>query len=240
MLQLPLELRDKYPALPSESIYDAVELAAIRAISVIMNTGVTANMGDDGILHVHLLKNGAQEEISVNALSRKVKRRLFDEIEIELMRRQTCCDARDYSTIRGSVQTGLIERIHDDGSLLVNIELLDLLTPVNIYATCPIQQQPVHERGRYHPGEMLEFFVISSLPVSNGRLSKVRIIVSRTAREFPSRLLGKLTGLGGIRCTKRIPGGYSRIITRHKIPKAVINVVGKKLKEHLEVKCLER
>lgn len=240
MLQLDHELIEKYPSLPRESIYDAIEIAAIRAITAVMNTAVTASMGDDGVLHVHLLKNGDQEEISVNTFSRKVKRRLLDEIEVELMRRQTCCDARDYSTIRGSVQTGLIERIHDDGSLVVNIELLDLLTPVNIYATCPVQQQPPHERGQYRLGEMLEFFVISSLPVSNGRLSKVRIIVSRTAREFPSRLLGKLTGLSGIRCTKRIPGGYSHIITRHKIPKTVINAVGKKLKEHLEVKCLGR
>jgi len=240
MLQLPREIKEKYASLPTDSIWDAIEVASIKAISTIFQVGATANIGEDGILHIHLLRDGNQEEISVNSLNRKAKRRLLDEIEKELMLRQACYDAWSYATIRGSVQTGRIERIRTDGTLEVLVELLDLITPITIYAECPLQHQPPHERLKYQPGEMLEFFIVSCLPITNGRLSKVRVIVSRTARELPSRLLGKLTGMSGIRCTKRIPGGYSRIIAQHKIPKSAINTVGKKLKEHLEVTCLAK
>ena len=68
----------------------------------------------------------------------------------------------------------------------------------------------------------------------------MRVIVSRVAREFPSRMLSKITGISGIKCLRRIPGSYSRITTQVRIPKTAINTVGKELGEHLDVICLKK
>jgi hypothetical protein len=52
---------------------------------------------------------------------------------------------------------------------------------------------------------------------------------------LPARLLYQLTGVAGIKCQRRIAGGYSEIITPQRIPKSAINTVGKELKEHVQV-----
>lgn len=240
MLHLPTDLKNLYPAVPEEAIHDAVELAAIRVMSQCMRAPATATIDEEGLLHINLLKETGQEEISVNGLKNKVKRRLLDEIELELMRRQACYDSWHYKTILHSVLTGQIERIMPDRTLIARIEINDMLTSLDLSAECPLVHQPVHERERYTVGDTLEFFIQSCLPVASRRHAKVRIIASRVARELPSRMLGKLTGLTGIRCTKRIPGGDTWLVSRHWIPNNAIVTVGNKLRERLHVKCLAK
>ena len=235
MLRLSPELTTKYPSIPAEAVCDAIELAAIKTVTTCLGISATACVDEDGFLHVHLLKGGKQEELQITGLKRNIKRRLLDEVELELMKRQAWHEARKFNTIRGSAVAGTIDRIREDGTLVVLIELIDLLTPIVLYAECPVAQQPVPERGRYQKGDVMDFFVSSCTAISNSRHAKVRIIVSRTARELPSRLLMKLTGLPGIRCIKRIPGGESRIITPHWIPNKAIVTVGQQLREHLSV-----
>lgn len=240
MLTIPTDITDKYPLLPADIVSDAIELAAIRAIQSTMRIPVAADLDDNGELKLYALRNGDQAEVPLKGLKNKTKRRLLDEIEVELMRRQAIQEASVYQSIRGSVLPGLIERIQPDGTLEVLIEIRDVARHVEIYATCPLRQQPPHERQTYKPGEYVEFFVTSCLPVSNGKNARVRVLVSRNARELPSRMLSKMTGLKGIKCTKRVPGGFSRIVTQHWIPKSVVNAVGKTLCEHIELICLDR
>lgn len=238
MLRLPTEFKHLYPLIPEDSVCDAVEIAAIRAISTCFRTPSVASLDEDGIIHIYLVKDGNQDEISVNGLKPRVKRRLLDEIEIELMRRQAYFEAFDYKTIKGSVLTGQIERIKPDSTLVITMELTNQIIPVTLSAECPKNHQPLTERDRYQVGDVMEFFINSCLPVSNDRHAKVRIIASRVARELPSRMLAKLTGVSGIKCTKRYPGTDSYITSRHWIPNTAIVTVGNRLRERLHVKCL--
>lgn len=232
------ELFDKYRNVPREEIYDAVEISTIRVMQQLHGTAATAVIGDEQV-YVSLLKDNTWLPIDMSKLHRRAKRRLLDEFEIELMKRQACHDAVYFSTIRGSALTGHIEHIRPAGTLIVQFQFNDALNPIEFFAECPVAHQPPHERQNYKVGSYFYFMVNSCLPVSNGRQAKVRIVVSRMARELPSRMLTSLTGQNSIRCTKRIPGGYSRIITKHQIPKTAVNAVGKELRENLQVFCTQ-
>ena len=234
---MPNELCSKYPHIPEEEIYDAVEIATIKALQSIHKESVGAFFDGKEGLDVYLYSGVNITHLDPTKLRRRNKRRLQDEIEIELMRRQACYEAKEYSTARGAVLVGTIDRIKINGSLIVALQFNDNLTPTTLYAECPVQQQPVPERGKYKEGDSFMCMIVSCLPVSNGKQAMVRTIVSRVARELPSKLLSERTGLQGIRCTKRIPGAFSRILTKYPIPKTEINKVGKELKEHLEVIC---
>lgn len=233
---LPTEITEKYPDVTRDEIFEIVELSTIKVIQQLHGQPVGAVVTEDG-LQISLLNDNGFRSIDINSLKRKSKRRLLDEIELELMKRQACYEASYFSTIRGYAFTGLIERINESGTLTVQIQFNDVLKPIIVYGECPVRQQPPHEQNRYKVGDSMNFMVTSCLPVSNGRHAKARVMVSRVARELPSRILTNLTGLTGIRCNKRIPGGYSRIITRYQLPKDAINTVGKELRENLEVIC---
>lgn len=239
MLPLPLELKAKYPALPNEDIYAAMEIATIRAVSQIYGRPAGASINPAEGFRVILFKNDGITDVDISKLKKRSKRRLLDEWEIELTRRQAIREAASISSLQGSVVSGRIERITQNG-LEVLIEVLDVIRPIIIHAECPLPHQAPHERHLYRSGETRQFFVASCLPVSNGKDSKVRVVVSRVAREFPSRMLSKLTGITGIKCSKRVPGGYCKIITPSLIPKAAINTVGKELREHIDVICLQK
>jgi hypothetical protein len=234
VLLLPHELIEKYPALPQDVIYAAMEIATIRAVTQIYRRPAGATINPEEGIHVFLFKNEGIESVDISKLRKRSKRRLLDEIEIELMRQQAIREATSIKSLRGSIVTGRIERI-TQFNMDVLIEITDVLQPILINAECPIEQQPRHERGCYSLGESRPFFVASCLPVSNGKAAKVRVVVSRMAREFPSRLLGKLTGINGIKCLKRVPGGYCKITTPGFIPKTAINTVGKELREIIDV-----
>lgn len=236
-IPLPHELRKKYSSIPEDEIFDAVEIATIKALQKIHGEAVGAHYNGEE-LDVYLYSGQNFSQIDLSKLRRRNKRRLLDELEIELMKRQACFESKEYHTIRGAVFTGTIYRIKTNGTVIVLLQFNDVLRTETIYAEYPVQQQPVHERNNYKIGDTFQCMVVSCLPVSNGKRAMVRTIVSRVARELPSRMIADLTGLPGIRCTKRIPGGYSRIISKYPIPKTEINKVGKELKEHLEVLCL--
>ncbi len=239
MLPLPAEIQSKYPSLPLDVIYGAIEIATIRAVSSIYGCPATAII-EDSEIHVMAYIGLIPTQIDISKLRKRNKRRLLDEIELELTTQQTIFETKELASLRGSLVTGRVDRLHPDGKMDVLIEMNDGLRPIYIYAEYPIQQQPRHERGNYIIGHTYSFLVASCLPVSNGKAARVRTIVSRVSRELPSKMLAKLTGLSGIKCSRRISGGYCDIKTSSRIPKLAINEVGKELREHIYVNRQEK
>ncbi|MRR59265.1 MAG: hypothetical protein EG824_13800, partial [Deltaproteobacteria bacterium] len=107
-----------------------------------------------------------------------------------------------------------------------------------LLGTCPLRYQPLHERNNYVPGKVYHWFVTSVLPVANDRHARVRIRLSRTSKELPALLLRQLSGMERIICRRRIPGGPAEIITALKIPKDIINTVGKETGDIYRVRII--
>jgi hypothetical protein len=231
------DILSKYPSVPQDQMLASLEIATIRACRQIYGRPATAIVDDSG-LHASIYdRQGREKQIDVRKLKRWNKRLLLDQIEIALTSEQAVQDARVYRTLGGTVVAGCIEHIRKDGSLIVAIEINDVLAPITITALCPVRQQPPHQLFEYQRGEVRQFFVTSCLPVTNGRHSTVRTIVSRVDRQLPAHLLSILTKLPGIRCTERRAGIYSQITTKYMLPKEAIIQVNKELRERLYVTC---
>jgi hypothetical protein len=181
-------------------------------------------------------ETGEPSVIPTEAISRKLRRHLLHQIELELQKRRTLIEAERLKELRGTVAPGEITRIAADGALVVTLEIADCYRRLILTSECPTRCQPLHERGRYLIGSVKQFYITSVVPVMvKRRSSKVRILLSRTSMELPRLLLQECSRISGIQCWKRIPGGYSDIVTPTRIPKDAINAVGKELGEHLNV-----
>ena len=236
---LPAELVEKYPMIDRESILDAVELATIKVMEQIHRMPAGAVVDEEaGTIWVTLYGDSNFTQVDLSTLKRKSMRRLLDQIELELMKRQTVAEAHYYHTLTRTAISGQVIGKHKN-NLLVELEVIDGLKHLSINAVCPPSHQTTRDyfRGLYKVGKIMTFYALSARPVENGRRSWVNVTVSRKARELPSRMLASLTGLPGIRCLERVPGHTSRIITRHPVPKSAINTVGKELIETLLVTC---
>lgn len=235
------ELKERYPGLLLEDIYEGVELAAMRVMGQLHRCPASVVIEGEE-LHVTLYSDQGQKDLILKDLNKKSKlakeskRRLIDEIELELMARQSCSEARQLGSLRGGVVTGQIEKVRPDGSLVVRIQTYETYRTFEFYGECPISQQPRHERGSYQVGQVREFMVVYVQPVSNGRHAKVRLRVSRAARELPSRILARLTGLTGIKCERRDPDGRSVLTSRFNIHRNDIEAVARELGEMVFVK----
>jgi hypothetical protein len=137
--------------------------------------------------------------------------------------------------LQGQVINGTISRITNNHVLFAMLEITDIVNPVILLGECPLLNQPAHERNLYRIGETRKFLVTSVRPIAGRAFARVRIVLSRTSRKLPAQLLYQLTGVTGIKCQRRIAGGFSEIITPKRISKTAINVVGKELHEHIQV-----
>ena len=236
--QLPTEVFAKYGALPEEELLDGIEVATVRALQSVTGCSATAIIDPAAGLLITLLNGEQQKQLRLGDIRRGAKRALLQEIELELMCRQTLIEARQINHLRGKIVTGTVDHIDQDGNATVCIDLMDAYAPVLIHADYPVAQQPAHERTGLSLGQAQQYFVSNITPVSNGKTAKVKVIVSRSARALPACMLSHLSGLSGIRCLKRIPGGYCRVVTQQRIDKQIINTVGKNLREHIEVDWL--
>lgn len=234
---LSAELLAKYPSVSQPEIFDSIELAVMRVIEHTHQRPVSVVISDNSI-ETTLLDENAFIPLNLSGLKNRLKRRIINEIELELMERQAIADARYYRTIRGCAITGIIEHIqHHTGNLVVRLEFNDVMQPIVIYGECPVSQQPIHERGTYQLGSAMYFMVAQILPVTNGKNARARVLLSRSARELPARILTEITKLPGIRCVKRELSNYrhSRIVSRFALPVSAIKAVGKELKEHIDI-----
>ena len=221
--------------LPESEILDAVEVATIRVLSGALRVNISVTINDQ-MRATAYSETGEPSEIATEAISRKLRRHLLHQIELELQKRRTLIEAERLKELRGAVAPGEIARIAADGALVVTLEIADYYRRLILAGECPVRCQPLHERGRYSIGSVKQFYITSVVPVMvNRKSSKVRILLSRTSKELPRLLLHERSRVSGIQCRKRIPGAYSNIITPTRISKDAINAVGKELGEHLNV-----
>ena len=101
-IPLPSDLKRKYPHVPDEEIIDAIEIATIRSLQKVHGKAVGAFYGVSG-LDVYLYSGIDFSHVDLSRLRRRNKRRLLDELEIELMKRQACNEAKEYRTTQGAV-----------------------------------------------------------------------------------------------------------------------------------------
>ncbi len=231
---IPADLLKKY-RLPEEQAMSAIEVAVARTLTEALRTSLCVKF--DGNLGISAFPvHRKPVEIFPAKISRKLRRYLFHQVELELQKRQTLLEAAELKQLRGVNVTGEISRIAADGTIHVTLEIADFFRRLILYGEYPVRGQPPRERGRYRIGEVREFQVNKVVPIiARGETARVRIWLSRTAKELPALLLRERTGIGGIECRRRVAGEYSDIFTPAWIPKDVIKSVGKELGEHLNV-----
>lgn len=236
---LPAEILAE-SGLPTDEAMDAVEVAIARTLTGAFQSNVCVKIDAQLEIVVHPVGNGEPITISLNDINGKLRRHLLHQVELELQRRRTLNEADRLKELRGYSAPGEISRITEDGALIVSLEIADYYRRMILGGVCPARFQPLHERGRYTIGSVKEFFISSVVPVMvNKRYSRVRILLSRTSKELPRLLLQERSRISGIKCLKRVSGAYSTIVTPKRIPKDVINSVGKELGEHLHVSIQE-
>lgn len=231
---IPVDLPAKYGLQEADAL-KAIELAITRTLTRALRANLAVRI--DGRLEITMFPvDGEPVDIPPEEISRKLHRHILYNIELELQKRQVLREAEELEELRGKTLPGEISRIAVDGTLHVALEIADDFRHLILAGECPQRYQPPHEKGRYHSGEIREFFISSVLPVVvNGRSARTRIRLSRITKELPALLLQERTGIYGIECRRRVAGGFSNIVTPARLPKEAINYVGKELGEHLNV-----
>jgi len=231
---IPADLLTKYGLREADAL-EAIESAITRTLTRALRSNIAVRL--NGRLEITMFPlNGEPVELPPGEINRKLQRHILHNIELELQKRQALREAEELEELRGKSLPGEISRIANDGTLHVDLEIVDLFHHIILAGECPERYQPPHEKGRYQVGEVREFFVSSILPiVVNGRSARTRIRLSRITKELPALLLQERTGIYGIECRRRVAGGFSNIITPARLPKEAINHVGKELGEHLNV-----
>lgn len=225
--------------LPESEALDAAEVAIARVLTRALRMSVSVTICEQMRITAYP-EEGEPVKLSLNAIDRKLRRHLLYQIELELQKRRTLHEADRLKELRGNSATGEISRIASDGSLFVSLEIADCYRRLILAGVCPLRCQPLHEQGLYTLGSVKEFYITSVVPVMvNRRSTKVRILLSRTSKELPRLMLQERSRVSGVQCLRRLPGGYSDIVTPKRIPKDVINSVGKELGEHLNVSILK-
>ena len=113
-------------------------------------------------------------------------------------------------------------------------------------AVCRYIDQPVSERGRYRLSDILMFYVLSVRAVKLNGYPKLEIYVSRTSKSLTEELIKKYiiekTGKsvnGSIKCTKRIAGAYSKVVSTVRIEREILHKVSKKINEVVKVEVVD-
>ena len=236
---LPAEILSE-SGLPTDEAMNAVEVAIARTLSGALRSNVCVKIDAQLEITAYPIGNGEPIKISLDDINGKLRRHLLYQIKLELQKRRTLNEADRLKELRGYSAPGEISRIADDGSLIVSLEIAEYYRQLVLCGFCPARFQPHHELDRYCIGSVKEFYISSVVPVMvSKRYSRVRILLSRTSKELPRLLLQERGRISGIKCLKRVPGAYSTIVTPARIPKDVINSVGKELEEHLYVSIQE-
>jgi hypothetical protein len=234
-VELPLdELAHKY-GLPKPVVMDVAETAIANSLTKTFRSPVTCRMDGNRLRLIAYLGSNDPKAVELKTISKKLRRDIAYTVELELQKRQTLYEFHSMRELQGQVIKATISRIADNHTLYAMLEINDLLNPVILLGECSLINQPPHERCRYRVGESRTFFVSSVRPVAGRSYARVRIMLSRISRELPARMLGQLSGVDGIKCPRRVAGGFCEIVTPRRIPKSAINTVGKELREHVQV-----
>ena len=176
------------------------------------------------------------EQLSISRLSRKLIRRCRYRIGIELQKRKALAEYDYLKPLQGTLVRGTIERIWDDGSLIVLFSLDELFIRREIRGTCPLSLQPPTERSRYRRCDVRYFFVAKIRLIRLAEwLFKVDVRLSRTSRFLPELLLKSKSGIADIRCIRRVAGKISFVVSKESLPRDAIREVSAELGERVKV-----
>ena len=156
-------------------------------------------------------------------------------VERELQRRKAIIEFDYLESLRGTAVKGVVDKVRSDGSLLVLFYVDDLFDCREIAGTCPVSQQPPEERGLYAPGDSHFFFVSKVLLVGREKALKVDVRLSRTSMRLPELLLKMKSGVGEIKCVKRIAGRISVVMAGQRLSREAIIATASELGERVRV-----
>ena len=199
--------------------------------------------GDDLTIYRERGMDGSAEleQLPVGRLSRKLVRLCRYRVGTELQKRKSLVEYDYLKSLQGTLVRGIVDRVRENGSLIVLFRLDELFNRREISGTCPLSQQPARERGRYRAGETRYFFVSKVRLVGlihqnvRERLFRVDVLLSRTSRHLPELLLKMKCGTLEISCPRRIAGRTSIIVSKERLPKEVIQEVSAELGERVKV-----
>lgn len=181
---------------------------------------------------------GELEHLPTDRLSRKVVRLCRYRIGTELQKRKSLVEYDYLKSLQGALIRGTVDRVRDNGSLIVLFRVDELFNRREISGTCPLSQQPLRERGKYRAGDARYFFVAKVRLIclsGRERLFRVDVILSRTSRLLPELLLKMKSGTLEISCPRRIAGKISFVVSRQRLPRETIQEVSAELGERVKV-----
>ncbi len=193
--------------------------------------------GKDLAIFLETGRNGPEglERLSPRQVRKEVVRLCRYRVETELNRKKAIGEYDFLKTLQGVVVRGVVDRVLEDGSLMVLFPVDELFNCREITGTCPVSLQPPRERGTFRGGEARSFFVASVLLVGKDQVLRVDIRLSRTTRRLPEALLKMETGMTGIRCIRRIAGKICLVTARKRLPREAILAVAAELGERVKV-----
>lgn len=226
------EILTRY-SLPSDEAIEAARFAIEHTLTQEFNTPVSVAI--NGSIHLSLLKDSGQVTLSTSDINNKLRRHLLYNIDTELQVRQTLREHIYLRQLIGKTVYGQVRRVGQGGKLFVEMELDDIFSKMLLMGECPADKQ-ISREVPYRIGEVLTFAVTSVLPVADEKSAWVRIRLSRSYIDLPALMLKEKSGIERIKCIKRNPGRECWIVSEKRIPKSIINEVGKELREHINVR----
>jgi hypothetical protein len=178
------------------------------------------------------------EQLPASRLSRKLLRLCRYRIGTELQKRKSLVEYDYLKSLQGSLIRGTVDRVRDNGSLIVLFRVDELFNHREISGTCPLSQQPPRERGKYRAGDARYFFVAKVRLIclsGRERLFRVDVNLSRTSRHLPELLLKMKSGTLEISCPRRIAGRISFVVSRERLPREMVLAVSAELGERVKV-----
>jgi hypothetical protein len=231
------EVARKY-RLPAEEAKNLLERALSESLTEAFGKRVIVSFCGDALsIYRETGRDDAEglERLSPHQVRKEVVRLCRYRIETELGKRKTIAEYDYLKTLRGAAVRGVVDRVLDDGTLMVLFHVDELFNCQEITGSCPVFQQPRRERGSFREGDTRFFFVSSVLLVGREQVLRVDILLSRTTRRLPEALLKMETGIACIRCTRRIAGRISLVESRERLPREAILAVAAELGERVKV-----
>ena len=237
MESLCREVARKY-RLPAGDIRALLEQTLSEALTEAFGRRVIVSLsGEDLAIYRETGRNGPEglDRLSPRQVRKEVVRLCRYRVETELNRRKVIEEHDFLKILQGAVVRGVVDRVMNDGSLVVLFPVDELFNCREVTGTCPVFQQPRRERGSFREGDIRFFFVSSVRLVGRDHVLRVAIRLSRTTRRLPEVLLKMETCMTGIRCIHRIAGKISLVVSRERLPREAILAVAAELGERVKV-----
>ena len=224
--------------LPAREARALLERTLSEALTEAFGRRVIVSLSGEAIaIYRETGRNGPEglERLSPRQVRKEVVRLCRYRVETELNRRKAIGEYDFLKTLQGAAVKGVVDRVMNDGTLMVLFPVDELFNSREVVGTCPVSMQPPRERGTFREGEARFFFVSSVRLVGREQVLRVDIRLSRTTRGLPEVLLKMETGITGIRCVRRIAGKISLVVSRERLPREAILTVATELGERVKV-----